>query len=96
MMSDQIRTHVLKVWPIYFEALFSGKKNFEVRVNDRGFKTGDQLILLEYDQPTNTHTGRELRAGISYILPGGSFGIAADYCVMALFGVREIKDERTR
>lgn len=41
--------HELKTWPVYFEALWSGRKRFEVRKNDRGFKTGDRLVLKECD-----------------------------------------------
>lgn len=40
--------HELKVVPPYFEALFTERKNFEVRRNDRGFQAGDVLHLREY------------------------------------------------
>jgi len=37
--------HFLKTWAEYFEAVKSGNKTFEVRVNDRDFKVGDILVL---------------------------------------------------
>lgn len=42
--------HVLKVKPPYFDALLDRSKTFEVRKNDRGFQTGDTLLLWEYEQ----------------------------------------------
>jgi len=40
--------HDLKTWPLYFAAVSSGKKTFEIRKNDRDFKVGDILILKEF------------------------------------------------
>lgn len=40
--------HVLKIWPDSFEAAIDGRKNFEVRVNDRDYRLGDVLVLREY------------------------------------------------
>lgn len=40
--------HELKCWPEYFRPLAHGSKRFEFRKNDRGYKAGDRLKLLEY------------------------------------------------
>ena len=40
--------HHLKTKPEYFQAVINGKKPFEIRYNDRNFKTGDRVILKEY------------------------------------------------
>lgn len=85
--------HELKTWKEYFEEVFVGHKNFEVRKNDRDFKIGDTLILIEVDFGGNgmsehdltlIPTGRTLARGVSYILQGGKFGVEKDYVVMSL------------
>ena len=40
--------HILKTAPEFFELAWSGQKDFEVRNNDRNFKKGDSIELLEY------------------------------------------------
>ena len=39
----------LKTWPPYFQEIHHGRKNFEVRKNDRGFLQFDILKLREFD-----------------------------------------------
>lgn len=58
----------LKTINPYFSAVFQGMKNFEVRLNDRDFKVGDEVLLQEYDLETKEYSGREVRAEITYIL----------------------------
>lgn len=38
-------THTLKTHPFAFDAIKRGEKNFEVRINDRGFQAGDIVVL---------------------------------------------------
>jgi ASC-1-like (ASCH) protein len=56
-----------KIWPKYFESILSGKKNFEIRLNDFDAKEGDILILKEYTPETKQYTGRELKKEITYV-----------------------------
>lgn len=44
------RSHDLKTYPFYFNAVLVGMKKFEVRKNDRDFKIGDFLYLKEFDR----------------------------------------------
>lgn len=37
--------HTLKCWPQYYDAMQSGEKPFELRLNDRDFQKGDTLLL---------------------------------------------------
>lgn len=86
--ADQGIVHDLKVWPEYFAALADGRKTFEVRKNDRGFKEGDTLRLREWSPFPVTgggdYTGREVTRRVGYILKGGSFGVPDDFVVMAI------------
>jgi hypothetical protein len=41
-------THSLKCWPQYFFPMVMGEKRCEVRLDDRGFDMGDDLILREF------------------------------------------------
>lgn len=50
--------HALKILPTYFEAVANGKKTFEARRNDRGFRAGDYLALNEWKADAGEYTGR--------------------------------------
>ena len=76
-------THELKVWPKYFNDIKSGKKKFEVRRDDRNFKVGDTLTLMEFSAISG-YSGRSIQRKIIYKLPGGEFGIHSGYCVLGL------------
>jgi hypothetical protein len=75
--------HELKTWPAYFGDIARGVKTFEVRRDDRDFKTGDVLQLAEYD-PHTGYTGRVIARRVTYLLPGGAFGVQEGYVVMGL------------
>ena len=82
-----MRTHELKTWPSFFEAVKSGRKRFELRRNDRDFEAGDKLILKEYDPSKSAtclkYTGRALECDVPYVLRGGEFGLDPGHCVMS-------------
>ena len=60
--------HELKILPVYFDAVKSGKKTFEIRDNqDRGFQKGDVVLLKEFNPRENNFTGRHLRKVITYV-----------------------------
>lgn len=59
--------HDLKILPKYFKDVISGRKNFELRKNDRDYQLYDLFILREWE-PDNGYTGRDFINGISYIL----------------------------
>lgn len=78
-MSD---THELKILPQYFQAVWNGSKNFELRKNDRDYKVGDCLVLREYRD--GTYTGSFLKVVITYILKDcAEYGLNKDYCILS-------------
>jgi len=42
-----MKKHRLKIKPQYLEAIISGDKTFEIRKNDRDFKVGDRVELID-------------------------------------------------
>ena len=84
--------HQLKILPKWFEDVAAGKKNFEIRKNDRNFKVGDILILEEYED--GKYTGRKVKRKVNYILYGdGTLGLSKDYCILGLEGIAESEDK---
>ena len=63
-----MKTHCLKTWPDIFKAMKDKSKSFDVRVNDRDFQIGDQIILNEYDPKTEEYSGDHIHALITFIL----------------------------
>lgn len=78
--------HRLKTYPVWFQRVWEGSKTFEVRLNDRGFQSGDRVTLREWDRrvecacSTTDHDedcekfcGREITARVGFVmanLPG--------------------------
>jgi ASC-1-like (ASCH) protein len=56
-----------KVWPEYFSAILSGKKKYELRLNDFEVREGDILLLEEWDPLTKKYTGRKIEKKVSYV-----------------------------
>lgn len=75
-------THELKILPQYFQEVWDGKKNFELRRNDRDYKVGDILLLREYIN--GEYTGSFLRVIVTYILKDcPEYGLDKDYCILS-------------
>lgn len=75
--------HDIKTINPFFNDVWTGLKNFEVRKNDRNYKVGDGLHLLEYDID-GKYTGSFIFCKVKYVLPGGKYGIEEGYCVLGL------------
>ena len=60
-------THELKTWSSYYLDVVNRIKRFEIRKNDRNFQVGDFLILQEYNPYTESYTGSEVSAQITYM-----------------------------
>ena len=77
------KMHTLKTDHSSWRAIYEGRKSFEYRKNDRNYKVGDSLLLMDY-YPETESTGNEIHADVTYILYGGRYGIPEDYCIMQL------------
>jgi hypothetical protein len=76
--------HALKTWPESFGAVAYGIKRHEVRVNDRGFRVGDFLLLREFWPDVERFTGSAIRVRVTYLSAGGTWGLPAELCVMSI------------
>jgi hypothetical protein len=82
-MSRQPIKHELKVHSQYFREIKAGRKNWELRLNDRDFQLGDFLYLREYDAIEKTYTGNELdNLEIIYIL-SGYYALAENHVIIS-------------
>jgi Domain of unknown function (DUF3850) len=78
------KTHKLKTWTKFYDAVEGGHKRFEIRKNDRGFQVGDTVVLQEWDKEDELYTGLEISGEISYIT---DFEQKPGYVV---FGLRDV------
>ena len=74
--------HNLKTHPNPFQAVKSGLKKAEFRLNDRGFELGDTLTLQEWEPETKSYTGDEISVIITHIQTG--YGIPEGYCMISI------------
>lgn len=90
-MDNASRTHRIKTWPGPFAAVLDGSKRFEYRRNDRDYRTGDCLHLIEWEPIGKHETGRSCEARVTFTLYGLEFGVPEGFVVMSLADVREHK-----
>jgi hypothetical protein len=75
--------HELKILPKYFEEVWNENKTFELRKDDRDYKIGDTLRLLEFDY--GTYTGRECNRTILYCLRDAEqYGLKEGFVILAI------------
>lgn len=79
-----MRQHELKTWPEHWREVAAGRKTFELRLNDRDFQVGDELILREYQPVSRRYTGNVCVRKVTHILQGGQFGLGADHVCMSI------------
>jgi ParB family chromosome partitioning protein len=74
--------HTLKVKPEFVPAIVSRAKPFELRKDDRGYKVGDILELVEHDEEKGS-IGWPMRRTVTYILRDFP-GLEPGYVVMGI------------
>ena len=75
------KTHEIKIVTSYWDDIVTGKKTFELRKNDRGYKVGDKLKMLEIR--AGKFTGRTIEADIVYMLEDYT-GLSEGYCILGI------------
>ena len=75
------KVHEVKLAAMYYDDVKDGKKTFELRKNDRNYKEGDKLHMLEFKD--GRHTGRTISADIVYLLEEYT-GLTEGYCILGI------------
>lgn len=75
--------HELKTDSEVFQAVVDGRKTFEIRFNDRDFKVGDELVLLE-----TIHTGEQMKQGKPLLYSGNELHKTVSY-VLSGYGLQD-------
>lgn len=75
------KTHEVKLVASWWNDITSGKKRFELRKNDRGYKVGDKLLMQEY--AAGAFTGRTIMADITYMLEEYT-GLTEGYAILGI------------
>lgn len=73
--------HELKLAEMYYEDVKTGKKTFELRKNDRGYRVGDALLMSEFT--AGEPTGRTIYANIEYMLEDYQ-GLQEGYAILGI------------
>ena len=76
---DGARVHQIRLGASFFEDAASNEKCFELRKNDRNYKKGDILELMEFADGRNT--GRTIRKLVTNILEDYT-GLEDGFCIM--------------
>lgn len=85
------KAHQIRIGTTFFQDVCSGKKAFELRKNDRGYKEGDILEMMEFTN--GKYTGRAVKAQVTYLLEDFA-GLKEEYCIMSIKVISSKKTER--
>ena len=84
--------HILKTDTDVFDLSWNEEKLYEIRLDDRNFKVGDELLLVE-----TFYTGEEMKAGKPLEYTGklicvtvthklkGVYGLKDNWCILGCF-----------
>ncbi|MBO5145032.1 MAG: DUF3850 domain-containing protein [Lachnospiraceae bacterium] len=80
-MSRVLKHHDIKILPKFFEDVYSDRKAFEIRKDDRDYQIGDSVTFREWDLE-HGYTGSEITVGIIYVLRNcPEYGLMDGYCI---------------
>ena len=66
-------THDLKIYPEFFSAVCTGVKRAELRKNDRDYRVGDTIHLMETPRGSCHQTGEFINVKITHIADVGEW-----------------------
>ena len=75
--------HTIKCVQPFFDEVRSGNKVFEVRLNDRDYKEGEQVTLVLYNSELMQETDIKIHAEIGYVLTDFE-GLKEGWCAFSL------------
>ena len=86
--------HRLKCWPQFFDAIAEGRKRHDLRrSHDRDFRTGDRMLLEEFDPDAPRPTGRTQVVEITYITSAqqpcalSEAALHPDFCILSIVSI---------
>ena len=84
MTKRQPKVHEIKCWRQWFAGVVERSKTFEIRKNDRDYRSGDALRLIEWDNLAGKPTGRVALCKVLDVLQDFD-GLTRGYCAMGVF-----------
>lgn len=75
--------HYIKCWTEFFDQVIAGNKPWELRVNDRNYCVGDEVVLQDFNNETKTYTGREYESVIDFVLKKSPW-LLDGHCIFTL------------
>ena len=86
---SMVKTHHITHREEFADDVYDGRKNFEIRFNDRGYQTGDFIqfkVIDKHNHPCTEYPLNHCLYEITYVLNG--FGLQDGYVV---FGIKRCK-----
>lgn len=75
------KVHQIRIGTTLFGVIFNREMPFVLYKNDKGFKEGDAIEMMEFTN--GKYTGRSIKADVTYILEDFT-GLVEGYCIMAI------------
>lgn len=85
------KVHDIRLGASFFDDVLKCQKNFELRKNDRGYKVGDILHMMEFKDGRNT--GRSVKRKVIYMLEDFT-GLEDGYCILGIEPIQEDAEGR--
>ena len=85
-----MKLHTLKIQPRFYSAVLNSFKTFELRKNDRDFKTFDLIHFVNVNGEDFTNESNNVYQ-ITYVLKDvEEYGLDKEYCILE---IKKLKEE---